>query len=98
MSKVSIWHKIKFIVILYEARDKKIITKNLDSVQILNLQNFAFCVGSATIRVDQEPKILEEFIKIENISFCFTAECKLLFLIQQSVELNLLNYNSQLVQ
>ena len=88
MSKFSIWHKIKFIVILYEARDKKNITKNLDSVQILNLQNFAFCVGSATIRMDQEPKILEEFIiyhsaSLQNVNFfsLFSKVLNLIFLI-----------------
>ena len=42
-----------------------------------NWQFFALCMDSATIRVDQKLKIGEELIKMENISFCFTAEHKL---------------------
>ena len=42
------------------------------SSNIRNLNKLRENQANSSREPDQEPKILEEFIKIENISFCFT--------------------------
>ena len=63
-------------------------TKNQKSVQIQELANFCPLYGFRNNEsVDQKLKIGEELIKMENISFCFTAEHKFFSLFSKVLNL-----------